>query len=528
MAKIHVKLGQESERKQASRFILGHFTEHLGLCIENGIWMYEETSEELLGMKNLERVRKDLFNAMEILKPPVIRYPGGCFSDTYHWKDGIGPRESRPTRKNEAWGKFNLLWKLGPKERNHFGTDEFLALCEALGAKPYLNVNLGTGTPAEAAEWVEYVNGDSGTDLGSRRAENGHEEPYGVKYWGIGNEIYGFWEKGNYRNKPREYGGKCLEFARAMKNVDPSIKLVAVGQDNNSEWNRALLEMIKDEVDYLSVHKYFGMDPGWIGVIKYALGKNAFPQTQEMYYTVLNSTCTFDRLISNTECDIKAVLGPEGLERCKIAFDEWNIWRSFRQLYRADNPPYTLRDGLWTALVLNMLIRHGNAVGMANFAQMVNCLGMIWTYEDQIVLTPHCLAFKLYGDGWLPWSVPVDVECDNITSEAFSKQYPSETAPVLDTVALVSEDGKKIALFCVNKHFSKKIKCEVNVAGHVSEIGMESIETCILGNDDPFAFNSQDRPNVITLSSGSINANGLPFTCELLPHSAYRFKINLK
>ncbi|MFX0101958.1 MAG: alpha-L-arabinofuranosidase C-terminal domain-containing protein [Candidatus Hodarchaeota archaeon] len=529
MATVRIDLGRPKKRIKLSRFILGHFIEHLGLCIENGIWTYDDTSNELLGKEKLERVRKDLFQVIEALNPPIIRYPGGCFSDTYHWKDGIGPRETRPVRKNKAWGGYkNTLYKLGPKERNHFGTDEFLTLCDELGAAPYLNVNFGSGTPEEAAEWVEYVNGGANTVGGKLRRENGHVEPYNVKIWGIANEIYGFWEIGDYRNKPREYGEKYLEFARVMKESDPTIELVAVGHDGSSDWNRPLLEVIKDEVDYLSIHKYFGMKPGILGAIQFFLKKSPFPATEAFYYILLNSPCTYDKLITSAEEDITSALGGDGLERCKIAFDEWNIWASGYQGYRADKPPVTLREGLWTTLILNTFFRHGHSIGMANFSQLVNCLGMILTYEDGVVLTPHYLAFKMYVDGWQPWLVPVDIDCDAITSEVFSKVFPAETAPLLDSIALTSEDGKQLSIFCVNKHFSNGVECEFDIEGNDAFEAVEEVEACILTNDSPFAFNSREKPKEVELQKEKIKIKGLQFVHELPPHSVCCFKMEIK
>ena len=231
----------------------GHFIEHLGECIKGGIWAEGEKPEMFLG-----GVRPELVEAIRAIHPALIRYPGGCFADGYHWQDGIGPRASRPLRANRAWGKLGP--QAGPPEDNHFGTDEFLQLCAAVGAEPMLTVNVGSGTAQEAADWVEYANGSASTRWGAEREKNGHAAPYGVKYWFIGNEIFGIYETGHLM--PEQYVKVFREYARAMRAVDPSIKLIAVGNHfsrskaSKMDINRQVIEGTAGEIDYLSVHQY--------------------------------------------------------------------------------------------------------------------------------------------------------------------------------------------------------------------------------------------------------------------------------
>ena len=517
---IEVLLSQIKPSQEASGLLLGQFIEHLGRCIENGIWFYQHTNKRLLNPP-LDRIREDLFQALKLLSPPIIRYPGGCFSDTYHWKDGIGNRNERPTRKNKAWnGIKNFRGRMGPIERNHFGTDEFLQLCEKLGCEAYLNVNYGSGTPQEAAEWVEYTNGDANTtEFGAIRAKNGHPEPYNVRFWGIANEIYGFWETG-YERKPAKYASRYLEFEAAMRDKDPSIKCVAVGCDSSSEWNQTLLGKIQGHVDFLAIHRYFGAK----NIFFHFLG-NDTPKTREYYHTLLNSSITFDRLLLSIENDIQQALGTNGLSSCKIAFDEWNVWARYKQIYRADNPNYDLAIGLWTALLLNTFIRHSNSVGLANYAQMVNCLGMLLVYgenegkvNDLIKQVPYHV-FKVYRDAWLPFVLDVQYNAPSIISKGLSKLFPPEKAPVIDIVALTSENNGKISLFCVNRDFDHSHHFKINFSSQFILREQTKIERIDITCSSPFDSNTQENPSKIVPEYKKIDFNNLFQGIELPPHT---------
>ncbi len=204
----------------------------------------------LISRPEFAGVRADVAEAVAELQPPVIRYPGGCFADGYHWRDGVGLRDRRGVVFDEAWKSW---------DPNDFGTDEFIAFCRHVNAEPYLCVNCGSGTVREAADWVTYCNGSLDTELGAQRASNAKQEPYNVRYWGVGNEIYGDWEIGHM--DAESYARRFLEFATAMRTVDPSIELVAVGCDpqQEPEWNQQVLQVIGDQAEYLSVHRYVPM-----------------------------------------------------------------------------------------------------------------------------------------------------------------------------------------------------------------------------------------------------------------------------
>lgn len=511
-----VDLDPRRPRPPAARLLLGHFVEHLGRCVEDGLWLYSETTRPLLADPPLERVPRDLFEAIRALAPPVIRYPGGCFADTYHWRDGVGPRDTRPTRQNRAWGGIkNVVAKVGPKERNHFGTDEFLALCERCGATPYLNVNFGTGTPREAANWVEYCNGSLDTYFGRLRANYGHRAPHAVPFWGIANEIYGWWEKG-YCKTPEAYAERYLAFARAMRAVDPSIRLLAVGWDR-SDWNRPLLARVKGFVDYLTIHIYQPQ----IGLLANIFGSKPLPETPAVYHAMLNAPAVAEDLIQRAAADIEAVFGD--VATCKVAFDEWNIWYHFKQVYRADKPHYCLRDGLWSACMVNAFIRNARAVGMANFAQLVNCIGMILTYPEGVVLTPHYFVFQMYGEAWQPQALPVEVQAPVLASEPFGKKIPALARPMLDASALGTPENARLSLFLVNKHVSASLAVEVALAGLEGAPDAASLavrNTTLLTHPDPHATNTREAPEVVTLARDALAWDPASRTIELPPHSA--------
>ncbi|MCK4282085.1 MAG: hypothetical protein KAX10_08220, partial [Candidatus Lokiarchaeota archaeon] len=336
-----ISINVDSHKKHIDPMIYSNFIEHLGECIHNGLWTYDPVNVPLVeGNPFLVGVRKDILESVKDLKVSVLRAFGGCYSDVYHWKDAIGPRESRKIVKNKQWARFPIsLYKgLGPKIENQFGTDEFCHFCEAIGAEPYLNINYSTGTPEEAAQWVEYCNGSINTEYGALRAKNGREKPYNVKFWGIANEIWGRQEVGRERH-PENYAKRYLLFAKAMREKDSNIKLVAVGWVK-SAWNQAVLEGIGEEwVDYLSVHKYVPL-PLKLSTI---VGKKR-KTTEESYYSLMTAARLIEKVINDTWEDITTILGKNS--HVRIAFDEWGVWEKMRQIVKTN---YYLQDGLCTS-----------------------------------------------------------------------------------------------------------------------------------------------------------------------------------
>ncbi|MCK4300997.1 MAG: alpha-N-arabinofuranosidase, partial [Planctomycetes bacterium] len=358
MARIKV----DSDRRlgTVSPLIYGQFIEHLGRCIYGGI--YEEGSR----LSDEAGFRTDVMEAVRGLRVPIIRWPGGNFVSAYHWEDGIGPKDERPRR-------WDLAWKT--EESNRFGTDEFLAYCRKVGAEPYVCVNTGTGTIEEAAQWVEYCNGSSDTHHADLRRRNGYEEPYGVRWWGIGNEISGDWQIG--KRQAKEHAWAAREYAKAMRRVDPTIKLVACGASgvNPTDWNLPLLRSTADLVDAIAVHRYIRRGD---------------------YYDMLAQALLAedDIHIWNTAIDV-AMHEAKKSERITIVYDEWNAHPSGRV---EGHGRYTFTDALVVATFLNIFQRNCTTVEMANLAQMVNILAPIRTSPEGLFLTPIYHPLALYAE----------------------------------------------------------------------------------------------------------------------------------
>ncbi len=347
--------------------VFGNFAEHLGRMIYGGI--YEEGSP----LSDANSYRRDVMDAVRGLGVSILRWPGGNFASGYHWMDGIGPRDQRPVRAELAWNDL---------ESNRFGTDEFLRYCELMKIEPYITINLGLGTVDEARYWVEYTNEKRHTYWADQRRKNGREAPYNVKYWALGNEIDGPWQLGH--KSADEYARAALETAKAMRLVDPSIKLVASGSSNYGAaadwigWNRTALQTLRNQIDYIALHTYIGNREN---DLERFLG--ASQQNVERYIDVTAA------LIRETRT------GPNP-RPIYIAYDEWNVW------YRAYNAEhleeiYNFEDALAMGMFFNTFFRHADVVRMANLAQMVNVIAPIMTNEKGLFLQPIYFPIAEYG-----------------------------------------------------------------------------------------------------------------------------------
>ena len=271
------------------RNVFGGFVEHLGRCIYGGL--YDEGSP----LADAQGFRADVLGLLREFRMGVLRWPGGNFVSNYHWADGIGPKDNRPRRPELAWGA---------EESNRFGTDEFMAYCRQLGTEPYVCLNMGTGTLDEALAWVEYCNGAGGTAWAQRRRDNGHPEPYGVRYWGLGNEMYGDWQVGAV--SAEEYVRTATRWARAIKRLDPQAKLVSCGMNGWNDWDRVVIDGLAPLVDYHSLHIYTGSDDYWVDVLQPHQAERAI-------------RCA--RALIERVSYVKKIASPP-----RIAYDEWNVW----------------------------------------------------------------------------------------------------------------------------------------------------------------------------------------------------------
>lgn len=479
--------------------VFGHFIEHLGRCIRNGIWDERDTGAAYA----FGRVRADVLDAMQGLRPPVLRWPGGCFSDTYHWRDGVGSR--RPRRVNRAW------WWLKPDETafedNHFGTHEFMELCRALDTEPYININFGPGSPDEAAAWVAYCNAPAGTPEGDERAAKGHPEPFDVKLWGIGNETWGAYE-GGFCARGRTYARRYLAFLRAMKRADPDIRTVAVGANRMFPgWNRETLQTAGRSMDMLSLHEYApGINP--LSPIFHA----GLPQTEAAYYSLLAGAEMFADSIHRMRRDIEAEFGPGA--KLKIAFDEWNAWWANSQIIQTQD--FTLRESLLTAATLSHLVKLSPIVGMANFAQIVNVIGLIITYPDAVVLTPSYHAFKLYRDHVHDDVLPCDTACETVRTRRMIQIPGYKAMPLVETLATRRAADGAISLLMVNRHFDEPITADISFDNFTPA---PAVEMNLLYGHSPFHTNTPEEPGRVEVSPRQAQATDTGARIILPPHS---------
>ena len=366
-----------------SRHLYGHFAEHLGRCIYGGFWVGEDSE-----LPNVGGIRADVVEALRALDIPNLRWPGGCFADEYHWRDGIGPREERPRMVNTHWGNV--------EENNHFGTHEFMALCELLGADPYVNGNVGSGTVQEMSEWVEYLTRDGDSPMVALRKANGREEPWRVPVWGIGNEAWGC--GGNMR--PEAYADIARRYATFCRDHgDNRLYRIASGaSDDDLTWTRALMEAVscfgctrepRGTFQAISFHYYTHAGDGLNSTSATEFG-------DDEYYGTMIKAADIDRVIS-AHSAVMDVYDPA--RKVDLICDEWGTWW---QVEPGTNPGFlyqqnTLRDALVAGLHFDIFHAHAERLTMANIAQTLNVLqAMILTDEQGgLVLTPTYHVFEM-------------------------------------------------------------------------------------------------------------------------------------
>src|SRR5919202_4109339 len=359
MARIKIDLDRKLGR--VDRRIFGSFIEHLGRCIYGGVL------DEGSPLADAHGLRKDVLEAAPALRIPILRWPGGNFVSGYHWTNGVGPIDRRPRRMELAWRG---------EEPNRFGTDEFIRYCRVLGAQPYVCVNMGSGTMEEAQAWVEYCNGTGDTYWANLRRENGYKEPFNVKYWGLGNEMYGEWQIGAL--SAEDYVRKAREFAKVMRWTDPSIALVGCGLSGLTDWDRVVIEGLAPFVDYHSVHIYTGSEDYWSNVL---------------------APHQADRALRTTRAMIERARYEQRIDHpIHVAYDEWNVWFRERGQTSGLEERYTLSDALAVATYLNVFARHSETVKIANLAQMVNVIAPIRTGEDGLFLQTIYYPLKLCAE----------------------------------------------------------------------------------------------------------------------------------
>jgi len=459
-------------------YVYGHFVEHLERCVYGGIWTEDGS-----------RLREDTLPLIRALRPPVTRYPGGNFASGYHWEDGIGPREQRPRRHDEAWHAW---------ESNQVGTDEFLAFCAQAGTDPFLVVNDGSGTPEEAARWVAYCNDPPGTEQGDRRAANGHPEPYDVRLWGVGNEVWGRWQVGH--TDAAGYVTRLRPFVAAMREADPDVRLVAVGdrpltgdpddgsseasqapaQDPGRRWNETVLREAGDLIDYLSFHIYQPGEEGWRE--NYDL--------EPLHHTICAAPLDVERSIRRLAKQIKTLV-PE--RKVQVALDEWNLQLPAPEGATMHQVAYTLRDGLYAAGMLNVFHRQCDELTLANLAQLVNVLPLIVTDERRAYATPIYYPFLLYRE-MERLALRPHVDGPAFDSEGLGNIAPHRSVPYLDVTATRDEAGRRVVLGVVNRHPHRPVRATVALRGFGP---LQLVQAQTLSGPDPLAINDFDMPEQV-------------------------------
>lgn len=385
MAKLYIN--EENRKSKIEPEVYGHFSEHLGRCIYEGIYVGEESD-----IPNVNGMRTDVVEALKELKVPVLRWPGGCFADEYHWKDGIGPKETRKKMINTHWG--------GVVENNSFGTHEFMELCRQIGCKTYVNGNLGSGTIQEMSEWVEYMTFNGVSPMSDLRQKNGHKEPWKVDFFGVGNENWGC--GGNMT--PEFYGNEYRRYQTYVRNYDPEnpIKKVCCGANvSDYHWTEGVLSTAFDHaepwhgfMDYLSLH-YYVHPEGW------DIKGSATDFDDEVWYKTLNKALYMDELITR-HGTIMDKYDPE--KKVGMCVDEWGTWYTCEP---GTNPGFlyqqnTVRDALVAGITLNIFNKHSDRVKIAALAQMVNVLqAVLLTEGEKMIKTPtyHVMHMYRYHQG---------------------------------------------------------------------------------------------------------------------------------
>jgi alpha-N-arabinofuranosidase len=467
MKKTEIILHKDYQISPVDLRLFGGFLEHMGRAVYEGVYDPQSAHADADGF------RTDVLKAMKPLGYTAMRYPGGNFASGYHWMDGIGPKEQRPTVRELAWQSL---------ETNQFGTDEFVKLSRMMDWTPMMTVNLGTGTPEEARNWVEYCNGPTGSLYSNLRAANGSPEPYDLKLWCLGNEMDGPWQLGHV--PADQYAIRAQQAAKLMKDVDPTLELVACGScapdlPTYMDWDRTVLEYIGSYADYVSLHRYVG---NWSGDTAdfLAVTNSIDQQIEEM-----DAVCRFVQARNRSK------------KRHYLCFDEWNIWYRARQAEHMNGrgtfaphlieEEYNLEDALVVAGFFNSFIRHADVLKIANIAQIVNVIAPMLTRGDDLLLQTIYYPFVMYSQRRDGIALQPVVKGPGYESPSYG--YVNE----IDTSAILGNG--MLHVFLVNRNLKESALVEVQHPGG-QLTGVASAEM-ITGSDSQ-ARNTFEQPNQIT------------------------------
>jgi len=444
-----------------NRNIYGQFAEHLGRLIYEGIWVGPDSN-----IPNTRGIRNDVVAALKELRVPLLRWPGGCFADEYHWRDGIGPRGQRPRRPNASWGGV---------DSNAFGTHEFMDLAEMLGADAYINGNVGSGTPQEMMEWIEYMTSDADSTLANLRRQNGREKPWKVPYFAVGNETWGC--GGNMR--PEFYADLYRQYATFIKNHSGNRvqKLASGGYDENYNWTEVLMREAAKQMDGLSLHYYTLPTGDW------SKKGSATQFGEKEWHATLARTLRIEEYIQK-HVAIMDKYDPE--KKVGLMVDEWGTWYDAEPGTSGLYQQNTLRDAVVAGVNLNIFHRHADRVRMTNIAQMVNVLqAMVLTDKERMLLTPTYHVFRMYRVHQGATLIPVELS---------APEYRFEQASVPSLSASASRDAEgRLHLSVVNLDPNRAADVTATFTGIVPKSVSGEWLTAAAMN----AMNTFDDPNAV-------------------------------
>jgi alpha-N-arabinofuranosidase len=493
--KVAVSIDASKAGAKIDRNIFGQFAEHLGHGIYEGIWVGPDST-----IPNTRGIRNDVVAELKAIKVPNVRWPGGCFADEYHWRKGVGSQ--RAVTLNPNWG--------GVIEPNTFGTEEYMDFLNQIGADAYLSVNVGSGTPQEASEWLEYMTTAQPTTLEKERAANGHPAPYKVPYLGIGNES---WDCGGNMT-PDYYLSQMKTYSHFVRNFNPAqqekqqMLKIAVGPGGDgprwTEWTETIMKAYQQhtwswDINGLSMHNYT--------VVKWPPAYKSVGFGETEYSQILKSTLEMDGLITKHSA-IMDKYDPD--KKVALVVDEWGAWYAPSA---GSNPGFlvqqnSMRDAILGALNLNIFARHADRVRMANIAQMINVLqAMIMTDKEKMVLTPTYYVFKMY----VPFQ---DATFVPVTFDAGTYTHDNITLPRVDAIAAKDTNGK-VWLEVTNVDPNQSVEIEVSLAGVAAK--SSSGETLTAPRVD--SVNSFDAPNAVAPKPISTKAQGGKLSFKLDPKS---------
>lgn len=468
MAKVKIFSDKSLVVGSVSPALFSSFVEHMGRCVYTGIYEPGHPKADADGF------REDVLELVKGLNVPMVRYPGGNFLSGYDWRDGIGKKDKRPVRLDLAWLTT---------ETNQFGTDEFMDWCRKANIEPMMAVNLGTGTPLDAAQLIEYCNHPGGSYYSDLRRANGHNDPYNVKTWCLGNEMDGPWQTCGM--SAEDYGKKALSTARMMRQVDPSIKLVACGSSSSAmptypEWDRIVLDALYEEVDYISMHNYY-----WY---------------QDDINDFFASYHDMDRFIKTIKATADYVRAKHrSKKQMAISFDEWNVWyqnaqgkANWASAPRILEDIYSFKDTLVFSGMINSLLNNCDRVKVACLAQLVNVIAPIFTEPGgkaikQAIYYPFELASR-YGRGEVLNSL---VDCPKFGSKYGEANYVSPS--------IVHDPNNRAVTVFLTNYNQTDMDCELELRGFGT---LNAVESVIMKNSDLEARNTLEHPDTVTPADG--------------------------